>query len=121
MTLCKDRHGSRVVDVLWRQSEVQQKQDLAEQLIANEEELLTNYYGKIILRNCNISHYKKKQQVWQSVERAIERKRELFRDILDSDLQGRRAGERRAAVKRKKEHSEADVLDQNYAKVRKLE
>ena len=82
VTLCKDKYGSRVVDVLWRQSVVQRKQELAEQLIAHEDELLTSYYGKIILRNCNISHYKNKQAAWQDVERAAERKRELFEDIL---------------------------------------
>ena len=87
--LCKDKHGSRVVDVLWRQSEVQRKQELAEQLIAHEDELFANYYGKIILRNCNISHYKKKRAAWQDVESAIERKRELFQDILGEKAQVR--------------------------------
>ena len=43
MVLCKDKHGSRVVDMLWRQSEVQRKQELAEQLIAHEDELFANY------------------------------------------------------------------------------
>ena len=77
MVLCKDKHGNRVVDVLWRQSEVQRKQELVEQLIAREDELFTNYYGKIILRNCNIKfcHFKKKQAAWQDVERATERKK----------------------------------------------
>ena len=42
---------------------------------------MVNYYGKIFLRNCNISYYKKKQAAWQNVERATER-RELFEDIL---------------------------------------
>ena len=81
--LCKDKHGSRVVDMLWKQSEVQHKQELAEQLMAHEDELSANYYGKIILRNCNISHYKKKQAVWQDAERATEKRRELFQDILE--------------------------------------
>ena len=71
--------------MLWRQSEVQRKQKLAEQLIAHEEELFANYYGKIILRNCNISHYKKKQEAWRDVERATEKRRELFQDILEDN------------------------------------
>ena len=83
MVLCKDKHGSHVVDVLWRQSEVQRKQELAEQLIAHKDELFANYYRKIILRNCNISHYKKKQAAWQDVERAAERRKELFQDIIE--------------------------------------
>ena len=28
-------------------------------------------------------HYKKKQTVWQDVERAAERRRELFQDIIE--------------------------------------
>ena len=83
VVLCKDKHGSRVVDVLSRQSEVQKKQELAEQLISHKDELFANYYGKIILRNCNISHYKKKQAAWQGVERATESRRELFQDIIE--------------------------------------
>ena len=85
VVLCKDKHGSRVVDVLWRQSEVQRKQELAEQLIAREDELYANYYGNIILRNCNISHYKKKQTAWQDVERATEKRRELFQNIIEDE------------------------------------
>ena len=92
MVLCKDKHGSRVVDVLWRRSEVQRKQELAEQLIAHEDELFANYYGKIILRNCNISHYKKKQTAWQDVERATERRRELFQDIIEDQVTARDKG-----------------------------
>jgi len=81
--LCKDKQGSRVADVLWRQTEVQRKQELAKQLMAYEEELSANFYGKMVLRNCNISHYKKKRTAWQDVERATEKRRELFQDILE--------------------------------------
>ena len=108
--LCKDKHGSRVVDVLWRQSEVQRKQELAEQLIAHEDELFTNYYGKIILRNCNISHYKKKQAAWQDVERATDRKRELFEDILGEKAQVRSKEDNGTKVGKKRGRSREDEL-----------
>ena len=116
--LCKDRHGSRVVDVLWRQSEVQQKQELAEQLIIHEEDLSSNYYGKIILRNCNIAHYKKKQQAWQDVERATEKKRDLFQDILeDTPALGSEKKRTQIGDKRKREEQNLMVVD---TKVRKM-
>ena len=109
VVLCKDKHGSRVIDVLWRQSEVQRKQELAEQLIAHEDELFANYYGKIILRNCNISHYKKKQAAWQDVERATERRRELFQDILGEKACKEHSGTK---VGKKRGRSREDELEQ---------
>ena len=51
--------------------------------MAHEDELLANYFGKIVLRNCNISHYKKKQGTWRNMEGAAEKRRELFQDILE--------------------------------------
>ena len=117
--LCKDKHGSRVVDVLWRQSEVQRKQELAEQLIAHEEELFANYYGKIILRNCNISHYKKKQEAWRDVERATEKRRELFQDILE-DNPSMTHTEKRMKIGRKRERDSGDVEQDMTLKVRKF-
>ena len=110
VALCKDKHGSRVVDVLWRQCEVQRKQELAEQLIAHEDELFANYYGKIILRNCNISHYKKKQAAWQDVERATERRRELFQDILEDKPPVRSKEDSVTEVGKKRERSREDEL-----------
>ena len=115
VVLCKNKHGSRVVDVLWRQSEVQRKQELAEQLIAHEDELFANYYGKIILRNCNISHYKKKQAVWQDVERAAERRRELFQDIIED-----RATVRVKETKMSKRNREDGMDFSATAKVRRV-
>ena len=111
VVLCKDKHGSRVVDVLWRQSEVQKKQELAEQLIAHEDELFTNYYGKIVLRNCNISHYKKKQAAWQDVERATERRRELFEDILGEKAPVRSEEGGGMKVRKKRGRSRDDELE----------
>jgi nucleolar protein 9 len=78
--LCKDKHGSRVMDALWRSSEVAVKESLAEELIAHEAELTEDFYGRIVMRNCNVAHYRRKQAVWQ--ERAPNTL-ELFHDILD--------------------------------------
>ena len=85
MALCKDKHGSRVVDVVWRQSEISKKEELAEILLTNEEELMGDFYGQIVLRNCNISHYKKKQASWQEQQRVMEKKRHLFEDIITEE------------------------------------
>lgn len=82
LVLCMDKHGSRVVDVLWRMSEVSKKEDLAVLLLAHEEELTADFHGSIVLRNCNIAHFRKKQAGWLDQQRAAGRKREIFQDIL---------------------------------------
>ena len=73
VALCKDKHGSRVVDVLWRQSEVQRSKNWQSSLLRTKTSYMPSYYGKIVLRKCNISHYKKKQAAWQDIERATEK------------------------------------------------
>ena len=85
LQLSKDKHGSRVVDTLWRQCEIGRKDQLAKQLLIHEEELTDDFYGQIVLRNCNITHYKKKQDVWRDKERAAEKKRNLFEEIIGEE------------------------------------
>ena len=91
--LCKDKHGSRVMDAIWRNSQVTVKESLAEELLAHEAELADDFYGRIVMRNCNIAHYRRKQAVWQK-ESAATNTRELFRDILEEEstatVEGRR-------------------------------
>ena len=109
-----------MVDVLWRQSEVQRKQELAEQLITHEDDLYANYYGKIILRNCNISHYKKKQTAWQDVERATEKRRELFQDIIEDKPTHAVGVKETRRTKAKKRSGEGESDFSTTAKVRKV-
>lgn len=59
-----------------------QKEALVRELLAHEGSLGDSFYGRIVLRNCNIAHYKRRQAAWQSRQWAEERKRELFQDII---------------------------------------
>ena len=83
--LCKDKHGSRVMDVVWRFSEVTVKDSLAEELIAHEAEIAEDFYGRIVMRNCNLAHYRRKHRaVWQDKgPTTANTPRELFHDIID--------------------------------------
>ena len=62
------------------------KESLAKELLSHEEELAESFYGGIVLRNCNIANYRKKQSSWKSGQLHEERKRELFRDIMSDDV-----------------------------------
>ena len=92
LPLSKDTHGSRVVDALWQHCEVGRKESLARELMAHEEELSADFYGRIVLRNCNIAHYKKKQAAWQEVQNAADKRRQLFQDIISEPEAGTSAG-----------------------------
>lgn len=88
------------MDSLWRQCEIGHKDQLAKLLLTHEEELTGDFYGHIVLRNCNIVHYKKKQDVWRIGERAAERKRNLFEDII---------GDGKPATKRRKQENSTHI------------
>ena len=101
--LCKDKYGSRVVDAVWRNCEVSKNEILAQELLSHENELSGDFYGQIVLRNCNIAHYGRKQAVWQEREKATEKTLELFRDILDEPAEQREAGKRKRRRRREDE------------------
>ena len=84
--LCCNKHGSRLVDACWRHSEVNTKREIAEELLLKEEDLKGDYYGKFVLRNCNIESFKRKQDAWQEKQKAVKKTVALFDDILKEDV-----------------------------------
>lgn len=101
--LCKDKHGSRVVDAVWRNCEVSKKEILAQELLSHENELSDDFYGQIVLRNCNIAHYRRKQAVYQEREKATEKTWEIFRDILDEPVEQLKVATGKGKSKRRRE------------------
>lgn len=73
------------MDTIWRNSEVSVKESLAEELLAHEAELSDDFYGRIVMMNCNIGHYKRKQAMWHKRVETVDKTRELFRDILEEE------------------------------------
>ena len=69
-------------DMLWRMSEIGKKEELATVLLAHEEELTANFHGNIVLRNCNIAHFRKKRAGWLELQKTTDKRREIFHDIL---------------------------------------
>lgn len=73
------------MESLWKHCTVGQKEAIVGELLGNEEELSTDFYGKFVLRNVNVSHFKRKQNVWQSQQQSAGKRRELFQDIIAGD------------------------------------
>ena len=66
-----------------------------------------DYYGKFVLRNCQIDFYKRKQLVWQSKQQSKKKKLDLFEDILEDNplVDG---GPLKVGKKRKSTYLESD-------------
>ena len=89
------------MDAVWRYCEVGRKEEIARQLLAHEDKLTSDFYGQIVLRNCNVAHYRKKQAAWQADQQAAERRRGLFQDIFSEDDVSKAPGKGRRAKRRK--------------------
>ncbi|KAF9950954.1 Nucleolar protein 9 [Modicella reniformis] len=77
-----DRFGGHTVDKCWAVSDIEMKEKIAEELLEHEHSLSQSYYGKFILRNCKIDQFKRKREEWVEREQGIERKKDMFKDIL---------------------------------------
>lgn len=74
------------MDTIWRNSDVSTKENLAEKLLAHHAQLSDNFYGRIVLRNCNITHYRRKQTVWLGEEEVVDETRQLFHESLEEGV-----------------------------------
>ncbi|CEP07225.1 hypothetical protein [Parasitella parasitica] len=81
--LAKDKFGSHILDKCWAAADIDSKEKIAAELVKHEHELASHYIGKSILWTCKIDQYKRRHEDWVEREKGAERKREMFRDILD--------------------------------------
>ncbi|GAA5804800.1 hypothetical protein HPULCUR_010308 [Helicostylum pulchrum] len=81
--LAKDKFGSHILDKCWVAADIDTKEKIAAELVKHEHELASHYIGKSILWTCKIDQYKRRHDEWIEREKGAERKREMFREILD--------------------------------------
>lgn len=81
--LAKDKFGSHILDKCWLAADIDSKEKIAAELVKHEHELASHYIGKSILWTCKIDQYKRRHDEWVEREKGAERKREMFKDILD--------------------------------------
>ncbi|GAB5586639.1 Nucleolar protein 9 [Umbelopsis nana] len=94
-----DKFGSHLMDQCWKVADIDMKAKIAQDLVNHEFDLSKNFFGKYILRNCNIDHFKRKREEWVEREKGIERKKDMFKDILgDTSLPATKAAQAAAGV-----------------------
>lgn len=83
--LAMDKYGSHIVDRCWTLVDVKTKETIADELLTKEDELKASHYGRFVVRNCGLDHYKKTKPVWIEKERALEKKKKMFADLLEKN------------------------------------
>lgn len=78
-----EKQGSRVVETCWRLAEVKYKEVITCELADNEHQLKDNFYGKFVLKNCGVEHFKRKDKTWHEREQKVKRKRKLLEEIFE--------------------------------------
>ncbi|KAF9579668.1 Nucleolar protein 9 [Lunasporangiospora selenospora] len=97
-TMALDRYGGHMVDKCWAVSDIEMKEKIATELLEHEYALSQNFHGKFILRNCKIDQFKRKKEEWLEREKGIERKRDMFKDILGDALLATAHGKQAAKI-----------------------
>lgn len=81
--LACEKQGSHVVETCWRQAEVRYKEAITQELLLSEQQLNSNFYGRIVLRNCGVEHLKRKDKTWLEKEQKAVKKRKFLEEILE--------------------------------------
>ena len=59
------------------------KEAITQELALSEQQLNGNFYGRIVLRNCGVEHFKRKDKTWHEKEQKAAKKRKLLEEILE--------------------------------------
>ncbi|KAI7828057.1 armadillo-type protein [Gamsiella multidivaricata] len=96
-SMALDRYGGHTVDKCWAVSDIEMKEKIATELLEHEHALSQSFHGKFILRNCKIDQFKRKKEEWVEREKGIERKKDMFKDILGDAVLATSHGKQKAA------------------------
>ncbi|KAG0339267.1 Nucleolar protein 9 [Podila humilis] len=95
-SMAMDKYGGHTVDKCWAVSDIEMKEKIAAELLEHEQALSQSFHGKFILRNCKIDQFKRKKEEWVEREKGIERKKDMFKDILGDAVLATAHGKQKA-------------------------
>lgn len=84
MQLACNKNGSRALEAVWRNVDVKNKSQIAAELCKQEAKVRSDMFGRHIHRNFALGHYMKRQSEWMAVQKNEQKKRKMFKDVLDS-------------------------------------
>ncbi|KAJ9051840.1 Nucleolar protein 9 [Entomophthora muscae] len=83
--LATDKFGSRILDNLWAIADINTKEAMVAEILPHEQLLANNFFGKFVLKNFRVEHFKRKREEWKLGEEGGEKKKDMFRDILGDE------------------------------------
>ena len=99
------------MDSCWKYSELKDKRLIVDELLSGQKELTDNYYGKFVLRNCNVEYYKKRGRLREGSYSTKETVKRMFSDIIDTS---------KVSSKRKSRDDPSGVIEAGVVKKKKL-
>jgi len=111
-TLCDlacDKFGSRVLEVIYKASEMEMKQKMVNVLASDESKLSANFYGRFVLRNCKVARYKEAgAEAWQQAEEASGKKKAQFEELFAGGEEAAKEEESSKEKKKRKRKEQAE-------------
>ncbi|KAI8079723.1 armadillo-type protein [Halteromyces radiatus] len=86
VSLSKDKFGSHIVETCWSVADIEIKEKIARELVKYEYDLSEHHLGKCILWSCKIDLFKRHYNEWVEREKGVDRKKDMFKDILGDDV-----------------------------------
>ncbi|XP_029970889.1 nucleolar protein 9 [Salarias fasciatus] len=77
------RLGSRVLEAVWSNASVSQKQNIAQELVPSESQLRSDQFARHVWAKFALSHFVQRRAHWQEIQTGESKKRKLFSDILE--------------------------------------
>ena len=110
--LACDKFGSRVLEVIYKASEMEMKQKMVNVLASDESKLSANFYGRFVLRNCKVARYKEAgAEAWQQAEEASGKKKAQFEELFGGGEEAEKDG--KASSKEKKKRKRKDQAEKD--------
>jgi hypothetical protein len=104
-SLAADKSASHVVERLWGASKTELKSLIMSELAAAKKRLEDVAHGRLVLRNCRVHEFERRQDHWIQEEAAVERKRAYFADLIDTEV-----AKPKKITKKKKKTTEESLL-----------
>lgn len=107
VTLAADKSASHVVERLWGASKTDLKSSIMSELVTAKKRLEDTAHGRLVLRNCRVHEFERRQSDWVQEEAAVERKRAYFADLIEKPS---KEPKKKASKLKKKKTAEESLL-----------
>ncbi|KAJ2785197.1 Nucleolar protein 9 [Coemansia javaensis] len=115
--IAADKYGSHVVDACWAAVDIDAREAIVRELVQSETRLQDSLFGRTVLRNCGAEQYKRRADEWRQRQRSAEKRRRMFKDIVDGDAP---AATKNNGARRAPGTAKADEIDDLFGATQQM-